>query len=83
MTQQNDGLPDTQALYAWVARDARGNEGVIVAPLPKLGLLPLVMADEANARRLRSFAATAAQERQQIARLVRYVRDVELDKVEP
>lgn len=41
----NDGAKDTQHLYAWLARDSNGTEGVIAVPT-ELGVLPLVSTDK-------------------------------------
>lgn len=80
--QQNDRSPDTRALYAWLSRDADGLEGIIAAA-GAAGVTPLVVADEARARRLAPIARDAAAARGFPARLVRFTRGEELDEVGP
>lgn len=81
--QQNDGQGSTTCLYAWIATDAGGQEGIIVAPIPPLGVVPLVMTDQARAFRLEPAALLAAIERKATARLVKFHRGEVLKIVEP
>jgi hypothetical protein len=80
--RQNDGARETANLYAWIAPDLDGIEGVIVAPT-ELGLLPLAFADEQRAREWRAVAQRAASWRGGAARLVRFARADVLDEVAP
>lgn len=72
--QQNDRSPDTRALYAWLSRDLDGIEGIIVAPVGPLGVVPLVSADLRVAYQLHPLAQQAARERHFPAVLVRFER---------
>lgn len=73
MTPQNDRSPDTARLYAWLSRDADGIEGVVAVPT-RDGVMPLVAADEARARRFAPLASVAAQARGFSAHLVAFER---------
>lgn len=69
----------TDKLYAWLAKDLTGVEGVVAYPSPQGGPLPLVAATESMARRLKPLAALAAQERGQSAYLVAFTRGETID----
>lgn len=72
--RQNDGSADTQALYAWLSRDADGMEGLIATPVGDM-IFPLVFADRERAERMRPLAEQAARMRGFPAALVKFVRE--------
>lgn len=94
---QNDGEIVTGRLYAWVALDLQGQEGIIVAPFsmgrgfildarqgdPGISIIPLVFADEKRARKLQPVARHAARARGAMARLVVFDRAHTLLEVPP
>lgn len=96
---QNDGQVVTGRLYAWVAMDLNGVEGIISAPFSfaegfithrrarvgdsGVSVVPLVFGDEKRARRLQPIARWAAQERGAVARLVVFERGHTLVEVPP
>lgn len=72
--RQNDGEPVTEHLYAWLAEDGDGIEGVVTAELPSLGTVPLVMTDRARAERFTGIARLGSIARGNPARLVEFHR---------
>lgn len=45
--QPKNTMPRIDSIYAFVSVDAEdGNEGVVAAPMPPLGSMPLIAADE-------------------------------------
>lgn len=79
---QNDFSGETMHLYAWIAPDLQGVEGIITIPTND-GILPLVVADERRARRFQPAAAYAAKERGATARLIRFDRAVVIAEAAP
>lgn len=47
------------SLWAWMSRDDDGREGIIAAPLPGIGTMPLVFAYRSTADRLEPLARLA------------------------
>lgn len=61
------------ALYAWVASEPDGGEGVAAASIPGLGgMVPLVGADRARMDSLRPYAELVRQQTGFPVRLVRF-----------
>ncbi len=83
MMSQNDGMPDTQRLYAWLSTDEQGYEGVLAIPGPHDDPMPLVFGDETGARRAAGAAQVAAMIRGRPARLVMFTRAEVLDEITP
>jgi hypothetical protein len=71
---RNDGGEDTDALYAWLAKDPGGIEGLLAVPVDET-ITPLVSTNEALALRLEPLAREAGRVRDQPVRLVRFARD--------
>jgi hypothetical protein len=78
----NDGQGDTANLYAWIATDPAGIEGIIAVDTPS-GILPLVVTDRGTAERFAEAARRAAVARRATARLVRFDRGETLSEVRP
>lgn len=74
----NDGQRRTTKLYAWIAKDPNGIEGIVTVPTND-GLLPLVVTDEKVARSFKPFAALAGTYRLSDAELVVFERKNTLD----
>lgn len=60
------------AIYAWVATEPDGGEGVIAAALPGIGITPLIGADMDRIKSYRSIAEDARAGSGYPVRLVRY-----------
>lgn len=75
---QNDHSPDTTDLYAWLSRDQDGIEGIIAAPAPNGGIIPLVMASRESADKFRDYALASGRARQMPVSLVRFHRGTTL-----
>ena len=67
-------------LFAWVAPDADGVEGIIMVPSAR-GIAPLVGNQISVLRQMRPYAQEAARARSTVARLVRYEVSGFLDEV--
>lgn len=68
------------ALYAWIATEPDGGEGVIAAVLPGIpGITPLIGADMDRIRSYRTFAMMARAETGYPVRLVRFSRRDDLE----
>lgn len=68
-------MPEVTHLYAWLARDEDGAEGIVMAPIGPGGCpLPLIVADERLAREVRPAVVMASALRGEPARLVRFER---------
>ena len=76
--RENDGQLDTLRLYAWLARDPGGVEGIVTTQMAGVGLLPLVLTDLDRARRFGHLAGAAAVMRGSSAVLVPFTRAAEL-----
>lgn len=50
------------AIYAWIATEPDGGEGVCAHSMPRLGLVPLVGADRERVESLRPFARAVAKQ---------------------
>lgn len=74
----NDGEKRTTRLYAWIAKDLHGIEGIVTVP-SRDGMLPLVETDEDKARKFKEFAAMAGTGRLSLAELVVFERKNVLD----
>ncbi len=83
VARQNDTGPDTTALYAWLGRDDDGQEGTVMFPDGRGGVLPLIFTSEDRARSCRGLMGPVAAARGFPVRLVRFVRDVTVDEVGP
>lgn len=70
----NDGAKQTTRLYAWIAEDLDGVEGIITIPSKSGGLLPLVCTDERLARSMADGAYAAAHVRSTIPKLIAFDR---------
>lgn len=68
------------ALYAWVATEPDGGEGVCAAQIDR-EILPLVGADIDRARALRPYAKTAREATGYPVRLVRFSRREDLEEL--
>lgn len=77
----NDGLPNTDRLYAWIARDLDGVEGIVTVPT-ELGMLPLVCTNRQQAEGYANVAAVAGRERDSTVRLVAFERFAQLYEIE-
>lgn len=64
-------------LYAWVAADLDGVEGLVMVPTDAVGVIPLVAVRRATVERLEPLATFAAAARGHVARLVAF-REVEV-----
>lgn len=76
----NDGAGETQDLYAWIATDANGVEGITTVGTDK-GMLPLVVSDLETARSMRDVAQMVGQVRRTSTRLVRFARSEVLEEI--
>jgi hypothetical protein len=80
----NDGEKTTRRLYAWIAEDLDGIEGIIAYPMfNALTPMPLVATDRSLAEQFAPLARQAAAERKSVARLVIFERGETIDSVEP
>jgi hypothetical protein len=77
----NDGAGETQNLYAWIAADASGVEGISTVGTNS-GLLPLVVSDLATAQSMREVAAMVGQARGTSTRLIRFARSEVIDEID-
>lgn len=69
-----------EALYAWVATEPDGGEGVIAGELPGMpGITPLVGADMDRMRSYRPYAEAARRNTGYPVRLVRFSRRDDLE----
>lgn len=78
----NDGGPETNRLYVWLAKDLTGVEGIIAVPTD-MGVLPLVTTDYKAALRYTPAAKAAARERRARAVLVEFLRGEEIMEAAP
>lgn len=69
----NDGQVETNRLYAWIAKDLQGIEGIIAAPTD-YGFLPLIVSDRQTALSFAPAAKEAARARGSQALLVEFLR---------
>lgn len=69
----NDGQKQTTRLYAWIAEDLIGIEGIIAFPTTN-GIFPLVATDEKLARAFADQAYLAAHARKTTPKLVAFDR---------
>lgn len=69
-------------IWAFIARDDDGDEGVIAIPTG-LGIMPAVAADQARLDSLRPYAQTAARVRGRDVRLVRFSHMTEVEVIHP
>jgi hypothetical protein len=70
-------------LYAWIAREEDGGEGLVAAKLPNLGWLPLVGADRERMESLRELAMNTARGSHRPVRLKVFSRGVTIDEIDP
>lgn len=73
---------EVNELFAWVAKDGEGEEGIIGMPTAR-GVLPLVMVRQENAEKFKVAAVAAAMARGQTAYLKRFVLTDVLDTIIP
>jgi hypothetical protein len=69
------------ALYAWVATEKDGSEGVCAHMLPTMGMVPLVGADMDRIKSLRRFAENARALTGCPVRLVRFSMREDLEEL--
>jgi len=75
-------MPRIDEMWAWVSSD-EGGEGVLAAPIPGLGNMPLVGADRA---RMLSYAGIARQMANMFGvevKLVRFTTRVDVERITP
>lgn len=77
----NDGSKTTQRIYAWIAEDLDGTEGIIAYPFAGTPM-PLVATELKLANRFAPLARQAAAERKSVARLVIFNRGATIDAVQ-
>lgn len=76
-------LNDGRTLYAWLAKDFAGIEGLIMVPDRNGNPLPLVTVSRRVAMIGRRAAVKAGNARRETVRLVRFVEAEVVDEVEP
>jgi hypothetical protein len=72
-----------ERLYAWIATDATGEDGIPAMPGPNSTMIPLVGSDKARIESLRPFAEAYAHRDGYPVRLVEFTRMIELERIVP
>jgi hypothetical protein len=83
MNEEHDGTPaQADAMYVWMSRNAQGEEGMMVAPLPGTSVMfCLAFLNEKHAREQIPFARDHADLTGDTARLVEFTRGQTLAEV--
>jgi hypothetical protein len=67
-------------IWCWVSVD-EGGEGVIAAPFPNIGMMPLIAADEARLNSLRPIVESIVRITGKSARLVKFSLREEIEEI--
>lgn len=74
-------MPEIESMYAWVAEESPGNEGIVGAVLPGRGMVALIGGDRKTIESFRPFAEAIGRAAKKNVRLVRFATRFEIDLI--